>query len=175
MSAAGRRVLVGRIVGLYGVQGWLKFESWTEPRAKIFDYQPWLLSAAPGVETEVTGIKGRPQGKGLICYLPDVDDRDKAAALVGHDIYVAREQLPPPGKDEYYWVDLEGLEVVTTEGVLLGRVSHLFATGANDVVVVGTASASGWFLSSRAVTCVRWICPAGAWWWTGTLNSEPAL
>ena len=136
MSAAGRRVLVGRIVGLYGVQGWLKFESWTEPRAKIFDYQPWLLSAAPGVETEVTGIKGRPQGKGLICYLPDVDDRDKAAALVGHDIYVAREQLPPPGKDEYYWVDLEGLEVVTTEGVLLGRVSHLFATGANDVVVV---------------------------------------
>jgi 16S rRNA processing protein RimM len=65
-----------------------------------------------------------------------VDDRDGAAALVGQDIYVARELLPPPGKDEYYWVDLEGLEVVTTEGMVLGRVSHLFATGANDVVVV---------------------------------------
>jgi 16S rRNA processing protein RimM len=136
MSAAGRRVLVGRIVGLYGVQGWLKIESWTEPRTRIFDYQPWLLTAAPGVESEVSGVKGRPQGKGLICFLPGVDDRDKAAALVGQDIHVAREQLPPPGKDEYYWVDLEGLEVVTTEGVSLGRVSHLFATGANDVVVV---------------------------------------
>jgi 16S rRNA processing protein RimM len=136
MAAAGRRVLVGRIVGLYGVQGWLKIESWTEPRTQIFKYQPWLLEKAPGEVMEVAGIKGRPQGKGLVCQLPNVDDRDAAAALVGQDIHVARELLPPPAKDEYYWVDLEGLEVVTTEGVPLGRVSHLFATGANDVVVV---------------------------------------
>jgi len=127
MAAAGRRVLVGRIVGLYGVQGWVKVESWTEPRTQIFKYQPWQLIAAPGQETEI---------KGLIAQLPGADDRDGAAALVGQDIYVARELLPPPGKDEYYWVDLEGLEVVTAEGVALGRVSHLFATGANDVVVV---------------------------------------
>ncbi len=136
MSAAGRRVVVGRIVGLFGVQGWLKIESWTEPRTQIFRYQPWLLSAAPGEETEVKGVKGRPQGKGLIAQMPGIDGRDAAAALVGLDIYVSREQLPPPGKDEYYWVDLEGLEVVTTENVVLGRISHLFATGANDVVVV---------------------------------------
>jgi 16S rRNA processing protein RimM len=136
MTAAGRRVLVGRIVGLYGVQGWLKIESWTEPRTQIFKYQPWLLSSAPGQDMEIAGAKGHPQGKGLVAKLPEVDDRDVAAALVGQDIYVAREQLPPPGKDEYYWFDLEGLEVVTTEGVALGRVSHLFATGANDVVVV---------------------------------------
>ncbi|QAU23995.1 ribosome maturation factor RimM [Dyella sp. M7H15-1] len=136
MMAAGRRVLVGRIVGLYGVQGWLKVESWTEPRAQIFKYQPWLLSLVPGQETEVVGIKGHPQGKGLVAKLPGMDDRDVAAALVGQDVYVARELLPQPDKDEYYWVDLEGLEVVTTEGVALGRISHLFATGANDVVVV---------------------------------------
>jgi 16S rRNA processing protein RimM len=136
MTAASRRVLVGRIVGLYGVQGWLKIESWTEPRTRIFSYQPWQLTTAPDVVTEITGVKGRPQGKGLIAQFPGVDGRDAAAALVGQDIYVARELLPPPGKDEYYWVDLEGLEVVTTEGVVLGRVTHLFATGANDVVVV---------------------------------------
>jgi len=136
VTTAGRRVPVGRIVGLHGVQGWIKLESWTEPRTKIFDYHPWLLATAPDAVTEVTGAKGRPQGKGLVAQLPGVDDRDTAAALVGSDIYVAREQLPPPGKDEYYWVDLEGLEVVTTEGTALGRVNHLFATGANDVVVV---------------------------------------
>jgi len=136
MAAAGRRVLMGRIVGLYGVQGWLKIESWSEPRTRIFDYQPWQLSMAPGEVIEVSEVKGRPQGKGLVCHLPNVDTREQAAALVGKDIHVARELLPPPGKDEYYWVDLEGLEVVTTEGVALGRVSHLFATGANDVVVV---------------------------------------
>ncbi|HEY0197636.1 MAG TPA: ribosome maturation factor RimM [Rhodanobacter sp.] len=136
MAEAGRRVLIGRIVGLYGVQGWLKIESWAEPRMRIFDYQPWLLSAAPGGEREIKGAKGRQQGKGMVAQLPGVDDREQAAALIGSDIHVDRAQLPPPGKDEYYWVDLEGIEVVTTENVELGRVSHLFATGANDVVVV---------------------------------------
>jgi len=136
MSESGRRVLIGRIVGLYGVQGWLKIESWAEPRMKIFDYQPWLLNTAPGVETQIAGAKGRQQGKGMVAQLPGIDDREQAAALIGMDIHVGRGQLPPPGKDEYYWVDLEGLEVVTTEDVVLGRVSHLFATGANDVVVV---------------------------------------
>ena len=136
MAAAGRRVLIGRLVGLYGVQGWLKIESWAEPRMRIFDYQPWLLSAAPGVETQVSGVKGREQGKGMVAQLPGVDDREQAAAWIGTDIYVSRDQLPPPAEGEYYWVDLEGLEVVTTEDVSLGRVSHLFATGANDVVVV---------------------------------------
>jgi len=136
VSESGRRVLIGRIVGLYGVQGWLKIESWAEPRMKIFDYQPWLLSTESGSETRIVGAKGRQQGKGMVAQLPGIDDRERAAALIGMDIHVAREQLPPPGKDEYYWVDLEGLEVVTTEDVPLGRVSHLFATGANDVVVV---------------------------------------
>jgi len=139
-AIASRRVLIGRIVGLYGVQGWLKIESWAEPRMRIFDYQPWLLSAAPGEEIEITGIKGRAQGKGMVCQLPEVDDREQATALIGCDIYVVRDQLPPPAKDEYYWVDLEGLEVVTTQDVQLGRVSHLFATGANDVVVVKDGS-----------------------------------
>lgn len=136
-ESAARRVLIGRIVGLYGVQGWLKIESWAEPRMKIFDYQPWLLTAAPGaVEKEITGAKGRQQGKGMVAQLPGIDDREQAAALIGCDIHVTRDQLPPPAKDEYYWVDLEGLEVVTVEGVALGRISHLFATGANDVMVI---------------------------------------
>jgi 16S rRNA processing protein RimM len=88
------------------------------------------------VEKEISGVKGRSQGKGMVAQLPGVDDREQAAALIGNDIYLSREQLPAPAKDEYYWVDLEGMEVVTTEDVKLGRVSHLFATGANDVVVV---------------------------------------
>ncbi len=136
MTAASRRVPIGRIVGLYGVQGWLKIESWAEPRMRIFDYQPWLLGAAPGAETQISGVTGRTQGKGMVAQLPGVDEREQAAALIGTDIYVAREQLPDPAEGEYYWVDLEGLEVVTTEDVQLGRISHLFATGANDVVVV---------------------------------------
>ena len=137
MSLLGRRVLVGRIAGLYGVQGWLKIESWTEPRDRIFDYQPWQLDLVPqGLTREISGIKGRTLGKRLICKLPDVDDCDAGSVLLGCDISIARQLLPPLAQNEYYWTDLEGLEVVTLEGALLGEVSHLFATGANDVVVV---------------------------------------
>ncbi|MBN8713921.1 MAG: ribosome maturation factor RimM [Xanthomonadales bacterium] len=132
----GRRVLVGRIVGLYGVQGWLKIESWTEPRLGIFAYQPWLLGAAPDEVISIAGATGRAQGKGVVAQLPGIGLREQAAALVGRDIYVARSTLPPVAADEYYWTDLEGLAVFTLEGRALGRVSHLFATGANDVLVV---------------------------------------
>lgn len=134
-TGSGKRVRVGRIVGLYGVQGQVKLESWTEPRLKIFSYQPWLLTA-PGVEKEIDGIRGRAQGKGLVATLPGVEDRDQAAALIGSEITVSRDMLPPPAPGEFYCTDLEGLEVVTTQDTALGRVSHLFATGANDVMVV---------------------------------------
>ncbi|MEX1826573.1 ribosome maturation factor RimM [Luteibacter aegosomatis] len=134
-TESGKRVRVGRIVGLHGVQGQVKLESWTEPRIQIFRYQPWLLTA-PGVNREMSGIRGNAQGKGIVASLPGITDRDQAAALVGCEITVSRDVLPPPAPGEFYWVDLENLEVVTTENVHLGRVSHLFSTGANDVMVV---------------------------------------
>ena len=133
---SGRRVLVGRIVGLYGVHGWLKLESWTEPRSGIFGYQPWLLGATPDEEIRVAGAEGHNQGKGMVAHLPGIDSREQAVALVGRDIYVARDVLPPTGTDEYYWTDLEDVAVFTVEGQPLGRVDHLIATGANDVLVV---------------------------------------
>lgn len=136
MQAAGeKRLLVGRIVGLFGVDGWVKIESFTEPRERIFKYRPWLLRHAQR-ESEINGATGRVQGRGLVGKLPDVTDRDAAAALVGAEIWVARSQLPKAKRGEYYWIDLEGLAVATAEGVALGTVSHLFATGANDVLVV---------------------------------------
>lgn len=136
MPDSDRRVPMGRIVGVFGVCGEVKLESWTDPRERIFDYQPWQLVSAPGKVNTVDGVRGRKQGKGLVAQLPGVENRDQADLLVGSDICIAREQLPPPVAGEFYWVDLEGLEVFTTEGVSLGRVSHLVATGANDVMVV---------------------------------------
>ena len=133
-----RKILVGRIVGLHGVTGEVKLESFTEPRLQIFRYQPWLLKSA-GVEQEIRGSRGKAQGKGIVARLPDVDDRDAAAKLVGSEIWINRSLLPGAKADEFYWTDLEGLEVLTTEGVSLGQISHLLATGANDVMVVRDA------------------------------------
>lgn len=118
------------------MRGEIKLESWTEPRSAIFRYQPWIVRSPSGVETTIEGVRGRDSGKHLVARFPGVEDRDTVEAMHGTEIYVARSALPPPKPDEYYWVDLEGLDVKTTEGVALGQVSHLFSTGANDVVVV---------------------------------------
>ncbi|WP_329841592.1 ribosome maturation factor RimM [Stenotrophomonas sepilia] len=136
MKDIERRILLGRVVGAFGVRGEIKLESWTEPRSAIFRYQPWIVRSPSGVETTVEGVRGRDSGKHLVARFPGVEDRDVVEAMRGTEIYVARSALPPPKPDEYYWVDLEGLDVTTTEGVALGQVSHLFSTGANDVVVV---------------------------------------
>ena len=81
-------------------------------------------------------MRGREASKTLVATFPGVDNRDTVETMRGTEIYIARSALPPPKPDEYYWVDLEGLAVQTVEGVPLGRVSHLFNTGANDVLVV---------------------------------------
>jgi 16S rRNA processing protein RimM len=136
MKDTERRILLGRVTGAFGVRGEAKLESWTEPRTSIFRYQPWILRSPSGQETEMTGARGRDSGKHLVATLPGVTDRDVVEAMRGTEIYVPRSALPPPRPDEYYWVDLEGLQVQTVEGVSLGRVSHLFSTGSNDVMSV---------------------------------------
>lgn len=134
-GAGERLVLLGRVVGVHGVRGELKLESYTEPRTQIFRYHPWRIRSAAG-ENTIEGCRGRAQGKGIVAEIPGVADRDAAAALVGAEIWVMRSALPAPKPGEYYWFDLEGLEVVTSDNVSLGRVSHLIATGANDVMIV---------------------------------------
>ncbi len=135
MNDPTRRILVGRIHGAFGVRGELKLESFTEPARAIFGYRPWTLRSPSGVEREVEGARGRDTTKGIVMTLPGVEDRDAAEAMRGTDIHVPRSALPPPKPGEYYWVDLEGLRVVNTEGVDFGRVAYIFSTGANDVLV----------------------------------------
>jgi len=130
-----RRILLGRVLGAFGVRGELKIHSFTDPEGSLLRYQPWTLRHA-GVERQIDGAKGRVTNKGLNATLPGIDDRDAAQALAGAEIWVPRSRLPAPKPGEYYWVDLEGLEVVNAEGIVLGRVSHLFDTAANQVMVV---------------------------------------
>ena len=136
MTAATRRILVGRIHGAFGVRGEIKLESFTEPAESIFRYQPWTLRDPRGIERPLAGVDGRVAAKGLVARIPGVDDREAAEALRGTELWVDRSVLPPPKPGEYYWVDLEGLRVVNVEGIDFGTVSHLFSTGVNDVLVV---------------------------------------
>jgi len=131
-----QRVLLGRVAGSFGVRGELKLESWTQPRAAILKYQPWTLRDPRGGEREIDEVRGRDTGKHLLVVFPDVTDRDASEALRGTEVWVPRSALPPARPGEYYWIDLEGLRVVTIDGVELGHIDHLFSTGASDVMSV---------------------------------------
>jgi len=128
-------ITVGRLHGAFGVRGEVKLESFTDPLRAVAKYQPWILRNARGVERTCEGVRVREGGKGLIATMPGIENKDAADALRGVDVLVPRSALPPPAAGEYYWVDLEGLRVVNVEGADFGTVSHLFSTGANDVLV----------------------------------------
>lgn len=136
MSAkTNRRVTLGRISGLFGVKGWVKVHSYTEPRANIVDFPVWTLRQR-GVESSVEIEEGRGHGGNVVAKLRGIDDRERARELIGAEVSVERAALPACEPGEYYWTDLEGLEVRNSAGELLGVVDHLVATGANDVVVL---------------------------------------
>jgi 16S rRNA processing protein RimM len=129
------RVELGRITGLFGIKGWVKVFSYTEPRINIAAYPVWQLRSAEGersVQVEVC----KANGKAIVAKLAGIEDPDQAAALVGADIAVGRDELPAPEPGRYYWSDLEGLTVRTASGSALGQVHHLIETGAHDVLVV---------------------------------------
>jgi 16S rRNA processing protein RimM len=131
-----KRIILGRISGLHGVNGWLKIFSYSRPRENIFSYTSWLIKQVNGSWTMQKVSEWKPQSKGLIAHFDGVDDRDAAQAFVGLEISVSREQLPELAEDEYYWCDLIGLEVVNQAEDILGTVVEIQETGANDVLVV---------------------------------------
>lgn len=135
MSVAEGKVIMGRVTGPFGVRGWVKVFSDTEPRERIVDFGTvWLRRGDSWREIKITS--GQRQGKGVVVAFEGIDERDAAVALTGAEIAVDRDRLEPPAEGEYYWADLIGLEVVNLEGLTLGRLDHLIATGANDVMVV---------------------------------------
>ena len=125
----------GQISGVFGVKGWVKVFSFTQPRENILRYSPWFIQKNNQIK-EIKVLGGQRQGSAVVAELEGVADRDAALALMGWEILIRKEQLPKPSAGEYYWADLVGLEVETEAGIKLGKVDHLMETGANDVLVV---------------------------------------
>lgn len=141
MSGKSERenLVLGSVTAVYGVKGWVKIYSNTDPMENIFKYTPWTLKLNGEFKT-VELETGKRHGKGLIAKLVGIDDRDVARAYCGAEITASADLLPELEEGEYYWSQLVNLLVVTESGELLGKVSHLMETGANDVLVVkGTA------------------------------------
>jgi len=129
---------VGRIATVFGVKGWVKIISDTQPMENIFSYGALWLKTKHGVKA-IEVDEYRPHGKGLVAHIKGLDDRDEAQALSRTTIAVERSQMPVLDTGDYYWHQLEGLKVVTEyngQSSVLGRVAELMETGANDVLVV---------------------------------------
>jgi len=137
-------ITVGRLTGVFGIKGWVKLKSYTEPEEQIFDYAPWWLKTRHGLKP--MGLESyQRHGQGLIVRFEGIEDRDVAANFVQLDIAVEKDQLPALTAGEYYWHQLIGLQVISEfEGqvVDLGTVSKMLETGANDVLVVNASETS---------------------------------
>ena len=128
-------ISVGEIAGVFGIKGWVKVFSLTDPRENILSYSPWLLKK-DGKVKEVKLISGKRQGKTVVASIEGISDRNIAESYCGWEILIKKNQLPEAEDGVYYWADLVGLHVETDQGVSLGRVDYLLETGANDVLVV---------------------------------------
>ena len=124
-------VELGRVVGAFGIRGWIRLRSYTDPPEGILRYRTWQIG---GREWQV--VEGKDQSGGVVAALAGIEDRDAAAALSGEVIAVPRSALPNPKRGEFYWADVLGSEVVSTRGAKLGTLSSVASNGAQDVMVV---------------------------------------
>ncbi len=140
MEHSEERLVMGHIAGAFGVRGWVRVRSHTDPCGNLLSYQPWYIAGEV-----LRADQHRIQGDHLLVHLEGCDDRDAALSLRNTAILVERQALPALAEGEYYWRDLQGLEVwseAPPQPVLLGVVRELMATGTNDVLVVAPCAGS---------------------------------
>lgn len=143
-------VAIGQIQGPFGVKGWVRVLSFMEPYERILAFSEWWLGKdepilepdeahahdATRTHKKVRIVSGKKHQRGVVAHLHGMATPEQAQTIHGLNMWVPRAQLPEPEEAAHYWVDMVGLQVVTDDGKTLGVVARLFATGANDVLVV---------------------------------------
>lgn len=128
-------VVLGRIGAPFGVNGWVRVRSYTEPVEGIARYPVWELESGGAVD-RVAVVDWKRAGPGIAVQLEGIATREAAQELNGAEVRVSRAQLPPLEPGEAYWHDLVGLAAATPDGVPLGRVSGILDLPAHPVLVL---------------------------------------
>jgi 16S rRNA processing protein RimM len=137
LRAPDRLILMGVFGAPQGVRGEIRVKSWTKEPSAIGGYGPLTdkgRTRAFAFET-LRALKDNM----LIARVAGVSSREAAEALKGMEIFVRRDQLPPPNEDEFYYDDLVGLEALDAAGGRLGRIVSLMNYGAGDVLEIAPA------------------------------------
>lgn len=128
-------VEVGAVIDSYGLKGWVKVAPHAQGGRALLSAKRWWLVKGRERQSAVR-IAAKVHGDSVVGQLSGVADRDAALLLRGSRIYVSRAEFPAPEADEYYWVDLMGLDVANEAGVELGKVADLIDNGAQSVLRV---------------------------------------
>lgn len=134
-NAAPEFTVLGKISTAFGIKGWVKVYSYTDPIENILDYPNWHLNVQ-GKWQKFTVLDSQFQTKGLAVALAGINDRDAALALSQVQIAIPTNELPELEDDEYYWFQLQGLKVINTQGEVLGQVAELLDSGGGNQVMV---------------------------------------
>lgn len=135
-------VEVGRIADAWGVKGWFKVLPYSTSPEALFSSKQWYLLPSDKGTAKFSGTlklrlrQAKDHSGVVVANAHEVEDRGAAEALRGARVFVPRSSFPSTVVDEYYWVDLIGLEVFNREGVPLGRVTELLSTAAQAVLVM---------------------------------------
>lgn len=127
---------MGRVVGPYGVKGWLRVLPYTANPEALLSYRPWRFLKKGGAFDVSSVLEVKAHGAGFVVRVQGCETREVAETWAGAVIDVPIASFPPLPQGEYYWGQLVGLAVETSEGLALGCVESLLETGANDVLVV---------------------------------------
>ena len=134
---------VARVADAWGVKGWFKVIAMSPDPQALLKAKVWFIQPPEKGARHFQGVaqlemrQARFHGDGMVGWAQGVDDRDQAEKLRGARVFISRADFPKTGDDEFYWVDLLGLTVTNREGVTLGVVTDLMATGPQTVLVVG--------------------------------------
>ncbi len=128
-------ICVGVIAGAHGIRGEVRVQPETDDPTRFANLTEVRLRAPDGTQRDARLESFRPHRRGLLVKFAGLNDRTAAEDLRGWGIQIQRRMALPLGEDEYYVHDVIGLEVVTTDGEAVGRVTEVLRTGANDVYV----------------------------------------
>ncbi len=133
---------VARLGEAWGIKGWLKVLPFSADPQALRCAGHWYLQASARGPAPIAGTvrvrvrEVRDHGADLVASIDGIDERDAAQALRGTRVFVDRSSFPDTSSDEYYWVDLIGLDVVNREGVSMGLVKGLLQSAAQSVLVL---------------------------------------
>ena len=127
-------IVIGKIISTHGIDGWLAIESYSYPRENINSYNTHLIVDEQHLPITIKELKIMP--KKIIIKLEGYDHISDSEKILGEKIYIKTSDLRTLEDGEYYWHDLEGLEMYTTKEHYLGKVDFIFNNGSNDIMAI---------------------------------------